>query len=52
MRDWSFYIEHTRAEKGREEQRKYGLEILTRGGENDARLLADLAHQERGQVFA
>jgi len=38
--------------KGREEQRKYGLESLNRGGENDARLLADLAHQERGQVFA
>jgi hypothetical protein len=30
------------------EQRKYGLEILARGEENDARLLADLAHQKRG----
>jgi hypothetical protein len=38
--------------KAGEEQMKDDLEILTRGVENDAGLLAALAHPERGQVFA
>ena len=38
--------------KDGEEQRKYGLEILTRGGEAMHGGLADLANPQRGQVFA
>jgi hypothetical protein len=34
------------------EQRKYGLEFLTRGGEMMHSGLADLAQQESGQGFA
>jgi len=34
------------------EQRKYGLEILTRGAETMHSGLADLANPQRGQVFA
>lgn len=53
MREWFFHTPAERVQKkDGEEQRKYGLELLTRGGETMHSGLADLAHQERGQVFA